>query len=138
MLELEGITVGKLYHFFDDGKLRESRHFEAKVLEIIPFDDIKDVLFTTYDLYCNDFIPKRFEEIWQDNVICSDHLYANETDYVIKTRIEKYDDNDIYFVRTKDGGWFSIDIESSWQSGRLDVDGEKYANMIRIYDTLKL
>lgn len=37
-----------------------------------------------------------------------------------------YDENIIWFVRTVQGGWFSIDVQSSWQSGSLDVDGSIY------------
>ena len=37
-----------------------------------------------------------------------------------------YDENIIWFVRTVQGGWFSIDVQSSWQSGYLDVDGSIY------------
>lgn len=34
--------IGKEYHIFDDGKIRESRHYMCKIIEIIPFKDCKD------------------------------------------------------------------------------------------------
>ena len=34
--------VGKEYHIFDDGKVRPSRHYIAKVVEVIPFEACKD------------------------------------------------------------------------------------------------
>ena len=38
----------------------------------------------------------------------------------------------IWFVRTKDShqSWFSMDIQSNWQGGYLDVDGERYQRMV--------
>ena len=37
-----------------------------------------------------------------------------------------YDENTIWFVRTVQGGWFSMDVQNTWQSGSLDVDGSIY------------
>ena len=42
-----------------------------------------------------------------------------------------YDENIIWFVRTVQGGWFSIDVQSSWQYGSLDVDGSIYENCFK-------
>ena len=42
-----------------------------------------------------------------------------------------YDENIIWFVRTVQGGWFSIDVQSSWQHGSLDVDGSIYENRFK-------
>ena len=33
--------VGKIYHVFNDGKLRLSRHGLEKVVEVIPFKDFQ-------------------------------------------------------------------------------------------------
>lgn len=33
-------------------------------------------------------------------------------------------------MRTKDGGWFTLDIQSSWQGGEIDVTEEKYNKII--------
>jgi hypothetical protein len=44
-------------------------------------------------------------------------IYADKTDFFIKT----WNGEELeYFVRTKDGGWFSMGYMNS---GRLDVDG---------------
>jgi hypothetical protein len=63
--------------------------------------------------------------IWTDEVTDCYWLYANETDYFVEG---KYDDEDepSYFVRTKDGGWFSL----GWIGARLDIDGSLYNKMI--------
>ena len=31
----------------------------------------------------------------------------------------------------KNGGWFSLDIQSGWQGGVLDIDGEKWNNTMK-------
>jgi hypothetical protein len=62
-------------------------------------------------------------------------LYAEETDYFIKCSIPEYDENDVWFVRTVNGGWFSLDTNSWWMSGELDVDGRLFNNMMKDYET---
>ena len=110
--------VGKEYHIFDDGKVRPTRHFIAKVLEVIPFEECKD---------------EELLAAWQSNVESSYWLYNTETDYFVKAESD-FDENYLYFVRTKDGGWFSIDVTSWWQSARLDIDGSLYKTMVEQYD----
>ena len=61
-----------------------------------------------------------------DTTIGKPWLYAEETDFFVECEIPGYDENTIWFVRTVQGGWFSIDVQSSWQSGYLDVDGSIY------------
>ncbi len=96
-----GIEIGKTYNVFDDGKIKESRRYEVKVTEIVKFKDIdKDTL-----------------EQWKEEVKECYWLYAKTTDYFIKTW--NGDDTET-FVRTKDGGWFSMGFMCS---GRLDTDG---------------
>lgn len=62
-------------------------------------------------------------------------LYAEKTDYFIKCEIKGYDKDDIWFARTIQDGWFSMDVTNSWQSGELDVDGKnmKKPNIIMIW-----
>ena len=62
-----------------------------------------------------------------------DWLYAEDTDYFIKISCPVYDEHMLYAVRTKDGGWFTIDAESWWQGGVLDVDGSVYERVIEDY-----
>ena len=104
--------VGRSYHIFDDGKIRPSRHAIATVLEAIPFDKCEDT---------------ELIEFWYKEVADCYWLYATETDYFIKASCPK--DDPMYFVRTKDGGWFSLGY---WAS-RLDIDGSLYNDMIKMY-----
>lgn len=109
--------VGKEYHIFDDGKIRPSRHYIAKILEVIPFEECKDEALIA---------------AWKSNVESCYWLYATKTDYFVKAESD-FDENYLYFVRTKDGGWFSIDVTSWWQGARLDIDGSLHKTMVEYY-----
>ena len=106
--------LGKEYHIFDDGKIKPNRHYIIKILEVIPFDDFNDT----------DIL-----EVWHREVEDCDWLYAPETDYFIKTNYKDDEGMTAYFVRTKDGGWFSL----GWFAARLDTDGSLYKQMIDFY-----
>jgi hypothetical protein len=103
--------VGKEYKAFDDGKIKPSRLEHVKIVEVIPFKECQD----------NELISN-----WTEEVTECYWLYAQETDYFVKA---EYDDETTYFVRTKDGGWFSL----GWFGSRLDVDGSLYEKMIENY-----
>lgn len=143
--------IGSSYHFFDDGKIKESRHYIATVLDIITPEQTKNIMFSRADDEVSFEIS--LYEIWRNEI--DDHrqgtnfkviaagtstevgapwLYAEETDYFVKCSIPKYDKNDVWFVRTIDGGWFSIDTNSWWMSGRLDVDGKLFNGMMKDYE----
>lgn len=102
--------VGKEYHAFDDGKIRPSRLETVDIVELIPFNEADEDLLRD----------------WCRNVAECYWLYASETDYFAKA---EYDDETVYFVRTKDGGWFSL----GWFGSRLDIDGSLYKQMIENY-----
>jgi hypothetical protein len=102
--------ANKEYHTFDDGKISPSRHAMTKVLEVIPFEIAEPWLI----------------ESWKKNVEECYWLYDKETDYFIKTEFEDEEDPS-YFVRTTDGGWFSI----GWWGARLDVTGKLYEDMLK-------
>lgn len=139
--------VGNTYNFWDDGKHSESRHYMAKVTKVIPFDEADNIVFELVeyeDWDCKDFefntkIPytKSLKEIWNSAkelcrnkpgsnfMVCTSDpdgywLYAKETDYFVEAIVEGYDENPLWFARTISGGWFSMDIQSGWQSGILD------------------
>lgn len=95
------IEIGKSYNVFDDGKITKSRLYQVKVTEIVPFNEIdSDTL-----------------EQWKQEVKHCHWLYANNTDFFIKTWNGADTET---FVRTLDDGWFSMGFMCS---GRLDFDG---------------
>ena len=111
--------VGKEYHIFDDGKIKPSRHYVAKVVEIISPEDAKDITGLL--------------EIWKQEKSECNWLFAESTDYFVRTKSDSYDLNSLYFVRTVDGGWFSLDFPNIWMGARLDIDGSLYEKMKEWY-----
>lgn len=107
--------VGKEYHIFDDGKLSPSRHFIAKITAVLPFEKVADPESHLY-------------RAWEENIMEAHWLFAQDTDYFVKAE-SSYDKNPLFFVRTVDGGWFSIDYPNVWMGARLDIDGELYKSM---------
>lgn len=138
-------VIGKYYYFFDDGKTSPSRCYKAKVVRVIPYDEC-DLEYEVYDYYCDCKISKTLKDIHKEevdenfNVLngsdttpVKSWLYAEETDFFVECEIPGYDENTIWFVRTVQGGWFSIDVQSSWQYGSLDVDGSIYKEIKEEY-----
>lgn len=137
--------IGKKYHFFDDGKCSDSRHYIAECVNMITPKEAKKVTFTfgegdeQYTTNLWTLWKKQCEECRNKKgsfleVLGADKqgywLYSPETDYFICCKVNDYDDNLLWFVRTVKGRWFSLDIQSDWQSGELDVDCEKYNIMV--------
>lgn len=150
--------VGNKHHFFDDGKISESRHSIAEVIRVIKPEEAKEITFnlTEYDDWdpiTHNYnivkpVSKTLYEVWREQVdahrqsgnciILIDGAksekgqpwcYAEDTDYFVECSIPNYDENTCWFVRHVNGGWFSMDIQNSWMSGRLmpiEFDWEEY------------
>jgi hypothetical protein len=128
--------VGKQYHFFDDGKISSSRHYIATVLEVIPIEEAKKIIISTprdydWETHQNHFIDMSLYDIWRDEVKECDWIFIDNTDYIIKCSIPEYDQDPIYFAESIRDGWFSMNVTSWWQSGRLDIDGKLYEMLIQ-------
>lgn len=130
--------VGEKLHFFDDGKVSDCRHYMAVVTHVLTPEQAKRVFVDTR-AFCEchsiefDYNKKlTLLDFHTEEVKNADWIFANQTDYFVGCSIPEFDDHIIWFVRTKgqSEGWFSMDIQSNWQGGRLDVDGEIYQRMI--------
>ena len=71
-------------------------------------------------------------EAWQNESDFCDWLSAQNTDYFIKATSD-FDVEPLHFVRTIDGGWFSIDYPDGWMAARLDIDGSLWEKMQEDY-----
>ena len=108
--------IGKEYHIFNDGKISPSRHDIITIAEVVPFKDCKDEELLDY---------------WRSEVKSCYWLYATETDYFVRGTLEDGECIDMWFVRTTDGGWFSLDYTAWLTASRLDIDGSLYQDMLR-------
>ena len=127
--------IGEFYHFWDDGKTSVSRHYICKCERILTTKEAKDIIVTVpewdFDKNENNFNDMSLYEQWKDEVLNHDWLYAVDTDYFIECSCPKYDKDNLWIVRTKDGGWFSMNVQNSWQSGRLDIDEKIFDSIIQ-------
>ena len=129
--------IGQQYHFFDDGKITPSRHSIATVTRVVPFSEADSIIVKVreWDEEIDDpiYVDKHITEVWKNDVIEHYWIMNAETDYLIECSIPDYDDNLIWSARDYAGGWFSMDIQSDWQAGRLDVDGKLYKYMCEYF-----
>lgn len=110
--------VNQTCMFFDDGKISYSRMYQATVKQVMVYDDAPDK------------VKKAFEHESKDH----DWIWNNTTDYIVACEIKDYDRNLIWFARTVDGGWFSMDVDKAWQGGYLDIDGELEDYLVSLFD----
>ena len=110
--------VNQTCMFFDDGKISYSRMYQATVKQVMVYDDAPDKVKKAFERE-----SKAYDWIWNKT-----------TDYIIACDIKDYDKNLIWFARTVDGGWFSMDVDKSWQGGRLDIDGELEDYLVSLFD----
>ena len=110
--------VNQTCMFFDDGKISYSRMYQATVKQVMVYDDAPDK------------VKKAFERESKTH----DWIWNKTTDYIVACDIKDYDNNLIWFARTVDGGWFSMDVDKSWQGGRLDIDGKLEDYMVSLFD----
>ena len=110
--------VGKKYHCFDDGKIRFSRHYIVEISEILGYYAFR----------------KKYPELFRQYVSQAKScywLYSKTTDFFVVC--EHGEDNKTeVFVRTKNGGWFSIG--GFMNSGELDVTGKLWKNLVEHID----
>ena len=104
-------NCGERFHFFDDGKTSPSRHFIVEIDKVISWDQV----------HSEDLL----KEIITEQKDCN-WLYAPVTDYIIHGQLLGTGIEPLWFIRTKDGGWFSIGF---W-AGELDIDGSKFKEVI--------
>lgn len=98
--------IGKIYDYFDDGKIRESRRSPVIITEVIPFENINN----------------HTKKFWKREVKECPWLYANTTDYFVKGIITNHDKSteNVIFVRTIKNEWFSLGFLTAGLLAELD------------------
>lgn len=127
--------IGKVYKFYDDGKARISRQYDALVLDVITKEEAKAKLIKCFDPELCVTSVRELYDVWKDTAIYTYWLFAKDTDRLIECDIPSYDANHIWFARTINGSWFSMNIQSFWQSGVLDVTNE-LTEKLNSYETI--
>ena len=110
--------VGRRYHCFDDGKITLSRHYIVRIDEVLNHMAFK----------------RKYPELFQRYIkTAKGHywLYSRRTDKFVVTHDGENHELGV-FVRTKQGGWFSI---GDWfNSGTLDVTGRLWDRIVANID----
>lgn len=114
--------VGKIYHGFDDGKIRLSRLVDWKIIKRIDLD--------------NDKVSKNLLRALQKDIEESYWIFDLEQTIIFYAKAVdengKYDKQigTCYFIRTQDGGWFGACSKMFWWC-ELDVDNRWYNELIK-------
>ena len=119
MPELE---VGKIYHGFNDGKIKLSRLVDWKIVKRIDLD--------------NDKVSKNLLKILQKEIEECDWIFDSEQTIIYRAYAVdengKYDRSIgyCYYLRTKKGGWFGANARLlCWCE--LDVDNRWYNELVK-------
>lgn len=124
-------NVGEFIHFWDDGKVGLGRHYICKIERVISPPEADKIILKTYDHDLEMWLEMDLKSIWKLERDNHDWLYANETDVFIEASCPKFDKDNLWFARTKGGGFFSMDIQNSWQGGQLDTEETILKNVIK-------
>ncbi|MDD7747412.1 MAG: hypothetical protein PUJ32_05260 [Lactobacillus johnsonii] len=114
--------VGKIYHGFDDGKIRLSRLVDWKIIKRIDLD--------------NDKVSKNLLRALQKDIEESYWIFDLEQTIIFYAKAVdengKYDKQigTCYFIRTQDGGWFGACSKMFWWC-ELDVDNRWYNELTK-------
>lgn len=126
--------IGEYYHFFDDGKTSMSRHYICRIERIITPEESKNIKVKVprwnFKTNQNDFEEITLWDRYHEQIIGHDIYDKNGTDYLIEASCPTYDDDNLWFIRQKNHGWFSIDVQNGWQGGELDITGEIFENIV--------
>ena len=113
--------VGKIYHGFDDGKIRLSRLIDWKIIKRIDLD--------------NDKVSKNLLRVLQKEIKECYWLFNTEQTIIYRAyAVDEHGKFDkqigyCYFIRTKSDGWFGAGCNMFWACS-LDVDNRWYNQLI--------
>lgn len=126
--------IGEYYHFFDDGKTSMSRHYICRIERIITPEESKNIKVKVprwnFKTNQNDFEEITLWDRYHEQIRGHDWLYLPITDFLIEASCPTYDKDNLWFIRQKNHGWFSIDVQNGWQGGELDITGEIFENVV--------
>jgi hypothetical protein len=128
--------IGETYPLFDDGKLNDTRLYYGEVTRILTVEEAKTEKVKHLEKIGEDYgmVDRSLFSIWKQEILDADFLFSQDTDYFVEISSPEYDENLLWAVRTKEGGWFTMDIQSDWQGCEVDADGSLLEEMNRRYE----
>lgn len=131
-------NVGEKFNFYDDGKISLSRVHIAEVKQILTYSEAKETKVSVFDNDKLDMVEMSIVDRWKQSIDGDVPGFksnlAEDTDVFIICSIPTFDDYDIVFARTVGGYFRSMDIQSFWQSGVLDISWEASRNLIQLIE----
>ena len=115
---------GETYWFYLCGKIKIKDEFEAIVEQVIPFAECDTYFVRQYYAELEDIVETAVMDIWLENQDEMFWLLAEMTDYIIEVSIPNLTPAKVYFARTTDGEWYSLEVNTPRHLGLLDVTGE--------------
>ena len=112
----------KIYHSFDDVKIRQSRLVDWKIIKRIHLD--------------NDKVSKNLLRALQKEIEEFYWIFDSEQTIIFYAKAAdengRYDKQigTCYFIRTKEGGWFSAYSNKLWWC-KLDADNRWYNELVK-------
>ena len=124
--------IGEIYDFYDDGKIKESRRSQMKVMEFV-----NDLFTTKQIVWKTDGRKVSLWDIWKKTIETDLDLFDSVSyrifdwgcsNFVICNPIEcngKVDeDTEVIFARTTDGKWYTIE-DDEWNGLLMIPNSEK-------------
>lgn len=128
--------IGEIYPLFDDGKLNDTRLYYGEVTRILTVEEAKTEIVKHLEKTEDDYVlvERTLYDVWKQEILDADFLFSQDTDYFVEISVPDYDENLLWAVRTKEGGWFTMDIQSDWQGCEVDVDRSLLEQMEARYE----
>lgn len=114
----------KLVNCYDDGKINHARQYKVILIRRLEYGELWPSVKKLIDVAIEE------DKDGEGNT----HLYKAENPQVLEAVSYEYEDHPqvIYFIETKEGGWFGagkynsdLDELNTWDAcGRLDLDGK--------------
>ena len=124
--------IGGIYDFYDDGKIKESRRSQMKVMEFV-----NDLFTTKQIVWKTEGRKVSLWDIWKETIKTDLELFDSVSyrifdwgcaNFVICNPIEcngKVDeDTEVIFARTTDGKWYTIE-DDEWNGLLMIPNSEK-------------
>ena len=124
--------VGEVHIFYADDLVKQITECEARILDVYEYKKTADKYIYKYDSYFEEVVPTPLMDLWLEAKEELFWILADETDFIIETRIDDLCPYMTYFARDLDGGWHAFETHSVRQFGFLDITKENYNKLHQV------